>query len=1013
MSEQLNVLKDIINLIKSTKGELDGVKTSIVEISKAARETQKSFDFKTPKTVSTQLQKNTQYTEQLTAAQKEQDRLEKALIRQIAKKDAVLESTNRALIKQRYETQQLNKLAKEEAVLTSKVSSFYQKQNVILNRLTRRRQDLLLKQKLGFDLTRKETKELQKLTSAQTKLSKAFKESDAQVGRNFRNVGNYKSALAGLKNIAGGLIAGFGVVEGLRMSFNFAKEARELAIQAKGVEFAFERLGKRGVEAFDNIKKSTRGTISDLDIKTALVDFDNFNISLEETDTLFEFLAVRAAQTGKSVEELQSSLVEGLSKESKLRIDNLGISTAELNAELEKTPNFVEAVANIAKREITEAGDILDSAANSQAKWNADLKNFKLLVGNDVVASFSDAMYTLGSNVLRLITPTKTLVTEIQKEQTELNLLVNQITDVNIENEKREELIGKLRAQYPSFLKFLDQEKTDNESLSSALDEVNQLYIKRIALQTQQEAIQELLDKSGRETYKLATSQIKVDRELAKINSGILKSGLELTNTTYQERIDKVTKALEADAKFTTNQKTGVRVALNEEAKALQKLDQLLGKTTSTKIRQTRVNSELTEQQKLMAELEENLGFTMEEINKILENNTAEKEKNKDADEEIVKSREKLVTVFDQLKTSAEQLKREIGKMFVEGKIDAVEYEKRLSEVDQAIEDITEGLKAVKNLPNPLESITTPSNQEALNYLKGELAEIEEQMKNFGETGELSFEQIFDKGMQIFGQLGDLASVFFDRNIQKIDDQINKNDEYYSNILDNEELTLKQRAAIEAEQERKRLELEKKKREEQRKQAIVAKAFNATMVIASTAKAVIAALEPPPVGLGPVAGVPLAAATGIFGAAQLATILAQPIPQFREGHLEGTHEGIAMINDAPGTKFREIVERKDGSLQMYGGRNQLIGMEKGDKVHKAGTFTPNDIIRQSIAMTVIDQQQRLNQAQQEQILNINISDQVSKMFSREFSKLAPHKPKEINYSKLAQAINLENRVRNR
>src|SRR5699024_9524284 len=142
-----------------------------------------------------------------------------------------------------------------------------------------------------------------------------------------------------------------------------------LAREARGVEFAFERLGEAGVKAFDDVRKASRGTLSELDIKRALVEFDNFNLDIQQAGDLFEFLTVRATQTGKSVEYLRDSLVEGLSKESKLRIDNLGISASELNEELEKTPNFVEAVANIARREVAEAGDILDKAANSSARF--------------------------------------------------------------------------------------------------------------------------------------------------------------------------------------------------------------------------------------------------------------------------------------------------------------------------------------------------------------------------------------------------------------------------------------------------------------------------------------------------------------------------------------------------------------------------------------------------------------------------------------------------------------------
>ena len=206
----------------------------------------------------------------------------------------------------------------------------------------------------------------------------------------------------------------------------FLVNAVAISIEAKGVEFAFKKLGTQGTQTFDKIKISTRGLLSDLDIKKSIVEFDNFNLSLEESDTLLEFVSVRAAQTGKSVDYLKDSLVEGLSKESKLRIDNLGISAMELNAELEKTPSFIGAVANIARREISEAGNILDEAANSQTQWNAALENTKLKIGNFInnsgIISF---FHKLGTSVLSTIIPLDTSTSLFKKQDSVVKDLQN------------------------------------------------------------------------------------------------------------------------------------------------------------------------------------------------------------------------------------------------------------------------------------------------------------------------------------------------------------------------------------------------------------------------------------------------------------------------------------------------------------------------------------------------------------------------------------------------------------
>ncbi|WP_416440510.1 hypothetical protein ACH3O9_11425 [Leeuwenhoekiella sp. A16] len=228
------------------------------------------------------------------------------------------------------------------------------------------------------------------------------------------------------------LATAFGVgvfIEAGREALHFAKQwisdARQMAVEAKGVEFAYKRLGKQGEDAFLRIKTATRGLMADLDVKRSIVEFDNFGLSLDRINSLMEFASVRAAQTGKSFDYMLNSLVEGLSKKSALRIDNLGISAAALNQELEKTPDFVEAVANIAERDIAKAGNILDEAASSSAQWDATLANLQLRFGklfND--SGFIQNLQHAGAKLFEMITPTKS-VTEQLEDQTQKVLNLN------------------------------------------------------------------------------------------------------------------------------------------------------------------------------------------------------------------------------------------------------------------------------------------------------------------------------------------------------------------------------------------------------------------------------------------------------------------------------------------------------------------------------------------------------------------------------------------------------------
>jgi len=100
--------------------------------------------------------------------------------------------------------------------------------------------------------------------------------------------------------------------------------------------------------------------------------------------------------------------------------------------------------------------------------------------------------------------------------------------------------------------------------------------------------------------------------------------------------------------------------------------------------------------------------------------------------------------------------------------------------------------------------------------------------------------------------------------------------------------------------------------------------------IINTAAAVVAALANP----GGPAGVVLAALVGILGAAQVAVIASEPLPQFKDG---GVHKGgLMMVNDAKGSKYQEKIVTPDGKIYSPKGRNVLMNAPSGTEI-----FTPD------------------------------------------------------------------------
>lgn len=845
MANQIDIIKQIDKELEKLISTLKDINTEIVNTSKNAREISGAFNnVKTPKGLSDELNKTSKSTEQVVYLTKEREKVEKSLISTLAKREIAEESNNKSLIKNRFELQQQTKLIKESIILSSRYSSELQKATVIRNKLAKTIQDLNLKRELGNKLSLKEQNLLKTSAKEFDKYDKAIKKAKTSVGRFQENVGNYPKLIGGITSLTTALIGSFGVIEGLRLAFDFGKEAVKLAREAKGVEFAFKDLGYEGQQAFENIKKSTRGALSDLDIKKSLNEFKNFNISLEQTDVLFEFLAVRAAQTGKSVDSLRDSLVEGLAKESKLRIDNLGISVKDLNDELKKAPDFVTAVANIAKTEIAEAGNILDDAANSQEKFNAAFENFKVSAGSGFIGKLTNQIYELGASLIELT------------------------TDVNDASDSTLELFANLgfilKGQGGLVKAYAEQKRIDK-------------------------------DRKG-----LISEILTLQKEQG-LTEGLLVISRDKLNKSSKDELTNLLKSLQLKNKEKEVTKESVQF-LEEKIRLLK--EEQKGLTINDLARSKSINNEIKQTQKLI-DLILKGGEVKDRLKakpiKIFEFNEKDAEIYIKAFKETFK-KDKSFELPKVSQESIDNFQRELNeKLLIDIKVKIAQ------------DTIKEGLN---DLAGTIEEFTGVSGDKFLDFFD-----------KISAKGEKTFEDFADIAASSFALAGDVSDAFFQGKIDQYEKDIEANNEYYSNLLENENLTDEERGRLELDRRKKEEELRKKQNKEKQKQFQLNKAFRIGEIIADTAQSIVKTGAT----LGYPAAIPFQIQAGILGAAQLAIVAAQPVPKFAEGG-EMTHDGLMMINDHSSGRL-EVVER-DGKLLMTDKKNALVEGKKGDIIHK-------------------------------------------------------------------------------
>lgn len=136
------------------------------------------------------LSKLSEEQKKLTAEQKEAKRLTDQRIKSEAKLVQATSKEAKELQKVRVELQKTNKTQKDNARLSSKLTTEYEKQSIILNRLRLQYKNVVLIQGAA-------SKEAIRLGNAVTKLDQKLKKVDAAAGQFGRVVGNYPKLLGG------------------------------------------------------------------------------------------------------------------------------------------------------------------------------------------------------------------------------------------------------------------------------------------------------------------------------------------------------------------------------------------------------------------------------------------------------------------------------------------------------------------------------------------------------------------------------------------------------------------------------------------------------------------------------------------------------------------------------------------------------------------------------------------------------------------------------------------------
>lgn len=191
---------------------------------------------------------------------------------------------------------------------------------------------------------------------------------------------------------------------------DFTMEAVKLGDQLDAAAQGFQRFGTE--RDLENLRKSTRGMVSDVKLLQQAVSAGNFGIPVKELGVLFEFAQKRAKETGQEVDYLTNSIVTGIGRKSPLILDNLGISATMLRDKLHGVSvesatiaQVTKAVGEIAQEQLGLMAQGADDATTSSAQLAATWENFKANSGRvfgplvNGVLKFTNAILEGGASI--------------------------------------------------------------------------------------------------------------------------------------------------------------------------------------------------------------------------------------------------------------------------------------------------------------------------------------------------------------------------------------------------------------------------------------------------------------------------------------------------------------------------------------------------------------------------------------------------------------------------------------
>lgn len=583
-------------------------------------------------------------------------------------------------------------------------------------------------------------------------------------------------------------------------------------------------------------------------------------------------------------------------------------------------PIFFDAMGGIIKqnKELQAQGQptksVFSQLAGALFSWGTALSvgvTLLTIYGKDIVEFASNLMK--GSKAIDVMKESQKsmndISTQASKNSTEeivnMKLLLGVAKDTSLSYNERMIAVKELQSTYPAYFGNLSKEKILAGETANAERELANAILSRA--------------KANAAVDKITENQSKIiDLELKKIELSKELSAAKILEANAQERLNKQSQFTRGEGNvFGAFSTISNRIELQNKIKKTQsEINDI------TKINNTLTNFALENQKKSIKLDQEEVKVKKEKIKKIKEEKVYILGTVSFLEQQINKLEELRSTTA----TNNNQYKEITGAIKY--------YQKWLDSLTNSIKNVTEAQDnftiTIPELDENIFDKIVKDKEELDNWLKDfkngfkedfisnsgfskvfDLIENFDKLKTDGVATALAISEAFQ---QAFNTISKSSQSNFDAEYSRLEQQKNISLQFAG-----ESATAKEE--IEKQYEVRKKEIQKREAEAQKRLAIFNIAINTAQAIAATfSKA------------GFPAGIPLAAFMATIGAAQIAMVSSQEIPQFWKG-TDNAPEGLAWTQE----RGAEVITDSKGNVKTYGSNKgaELTYLNKGDKVYKS------------------------------------------------------------------------------